>query len=143
MKYLALLVVFATVSFAGQKTIITSGNSSVAKVTNTYANSQVDTVIFTRQAGMSAFSFAIHAKDSVSITNVILRRVFNGVAQAVAAGDTIVSSAFTTTAAGVKLASITAAPLGEQYWAIVTYAGSANGVTTPNVVYGLTASYSK
>jgi len=139
---LSLSVILFAVSYAGQKTIITSRNTETAKVTGTYANSQTDTVWFTRQGGVSTMSFAIHTKDSVSITNAILFRQFNGVTQAVVVGDTLFSS-YAAENTGIKIATITLSPLADIYYVKVAYAGSANGVTTPTVYYGLNASYNK
>jgi len=151
MKYLVALFLVFSMASAGQKTIITSGlNTSMKASQTTYVNSQVDTVIFTRQAGVSAFSFVAHWKDSVKVDLAVLRRVFNGVVSAVIAGDSLIASTYTSTANGgvTRVISATLQPLPEQYWVIVTYASTGNGVggdggSSANVVYGVNASYAK
>ena len=49
-------------------------------------------------------------------------------------GDTLVS-ALLNRGDTVVTRAVTLAPLADEYWVIVTYAGSANGVTTPTAVY--------
>lgn len=127
-------------------------SSSVA--TNSYANSQVDTVVWNREPSVSGAAFAAHFLDSVSVTNVILRRVVDGTLQPVLAGDTLISSTFTSTTDGnaatqsfsngvSKTVAITLAPLADTYVFIVTYAGSANGVTTATVNYEIIKQFAR
>lgn len=139
-----LLVLIASVAFGGQKTIPNSNGKATSSVTNSYANSQVDTVYWTREAGFSAASFGISVLDSVSITNIILRRIVNGVWIPVAAGDTLVSSLSSTTNTGITRAyAVTLAPIAERYAFVVTYAGSDNGTSSATVKYIGNAQYSK
>jgi uncharacterized membrane protein len=134
--FVVLLVLVAATGFGAIKSLKSAVPSQAASqtATNTYADSQVDTVKLSRVAGLSALAFGVAIGDSVSITDVIVRRVIGGGTTAVAAGDTLYSS-YATTAAGKKLAAVTLAPVAEEYWFIVTYAGSANGVTSPTVTY--------
>ena len=140
-----LFAVYSAYSANGKVTLPFNENQAIVKNTKTYANSQVDTVVFTREAGLSGLAFGAHFKDSVSVTNVILRRVVDGAIQPVLAGDTLYSS-FASTVDGSagnssfldgvgKTIAVTLAPLADQYLFIVTYAGSANGTTTPTAVY--------
>lgn len=108
----------------------------------TYANSQVDTLVINREAGVQAYGFSIHVKDSASITNAILFRTIRGKLQGVQAGDTVVSVMLCRQDSAITR-SIVLAPLAEQYTIIVTFAGSANGVTTPTVEYLVQKQYSK
>jgi hypothetical protein len=64
--------------------------------------------------------------------------------QAVLAGDTLLGT-FASTANGGASKSLTIVlqPMPEQYWFFVTYAGSANGVTSNNVRYSVQRNYSK
>ena len=145
--FVASVLVALSLAYAasGQKTIPLANGKSTSSVTNTFANSQVDTVRFTREAGLSGLAFAFYSAESLSVTNVICRRVVNGRAQSVIAGDTIVGAfAFAgATADTMKLATVTLAPIPTEYWFIVTYAGSANGVTAPTVKYYAECTYNK
>ena len=137
-KILAVLMFVPLLVFGGQTVLTGNGTSATAVAVNTYTTSQVDTVVLRRwSSGISGLSFALHVADSTSITNVIVRRVINGLAQAVIAGDTLFST-FTNTSSTLsasKTATVTMTPLCEVYWFVVTYAGSGQGVTTPTVTY--------
>lgn len=113
---------------------IASGNNSTTPVSVSYANSQVDTLILWREAKASAYSLTCSWADSVSITNIILRRLVNGVLMPVVAGDTLLG-ATATTASTSQCLTITLQPMPEAYRIIVTYASSANGVTSATARY--------
>lgn len=151
------LTIFSTIAYAasGQKSLPLSENLATSKVTNTYANSQVDTVIFTREAGLSGLAFAAHFKDSCSVTSVAVRRVVDGAFMAAVAADTLANfAAFVSIVDGAPTsttfvngksvtATVTLAPQADQYLFIVTYAASANGFTTPTVVYEAIKTFSR
>lgn len=112
----------------------------------TFANSQVDTVHYKVTAGLTALSFSAHFKDSVSVTSVSYRRVTNGEPMAAIAADTLANfAAYVNTAAGyrgtsanpssARVNAVTLAPLPDEFWFIVTYASSGNGVTNGKVRY--------
>lgn len=130
------LILVVSVSYsAGTKVSVPfNDNLAFSKANGVIANSRVDTIVVPWNPSLAQQSLAVYfAEDSVSITNAIVRRVVNGVPMAVQVGDTL--TAFTsfsaTTGASVRTATITTAPLCETYWIILTFAGSANGVTTP------------
>lgn len=112
-----------------------SGGPNVLR-SGTYANSQVDTVFYARPATLSGGAFMATWADSVSVTTIIMRRVVDGVVQAVVAGDTLFTS-FAGTSTTQKIATFTLTPMPGQYAFIVTYASSANGFTSPTVKYGV------
>ena len=142
------LVTLALLMFMGnQVTIPLNAGLVTTKATQTtFATGQTDTVTVNREAGLSALAFAIHTKDSSNISLVTVRRVFNGVYAAVLAGDTLVTNDSSATAR-VIIKAVTLAPLAEQYVFIVAYkantGGLNQGVTTPNVVYGVNREYSR
>lgn len=139
--------VFYAYGASGKKSLPNTFDFRTAKVTNTYANSQVDTVIYNCPAGLNALAFAMHFKDSASVTSCVIRRVVDGALMAAIASDTVAAmAAFASTVDGSSgsttfsdgksvTGAITLAPLCDTFLFIVTYAGSANGVTTPTVVY--------
>jgi len=122
---------------------IGTGNTMM-KTTGTYANSQVDTVTWTRDANAQAYAFAFSFADSVSISSAVLIRVVNGVQMAQVSTDSLITSAgFATTAAAGLTKTVTIAPLADQYRVYITYAGSANGVTSATNAYEVLKQYSK
>ena len=134
--FLPFLAALAVVLFMGNQQTVIETIKAVARVDTTlFVNSQVDTISYVRPAGLEGFSFAPHWKDSVSVTNAIMRRVVNGEIRAAIAGDTLFGALASTSADTSLLVTATLAPLAERYVVIVTYAGSANGVTTPVVTY--------
>lgn len=111
-------------------------------VTGDFADSEVDTVKYIRDGSgrLAGLAFACEWNDSVSVSLVTVRRIIDGTVQPLIAGDTL--TAYTSfsdlTAASepnAKTATVTLAPLADEYWFIVTYAGSNNGVTAPTVKY--------
>lgn len=133
---------------AGSKSVI-SNSSPFGSLTTTYKNSNADTLIFYRPAGMTAGSFAAHFSDSVSVSLVKVRRQVDGEWLALQTGDTL--TAFTnfldTTTVGILgtsanpssavVGTLTIAPLPEAYAFIVNYASSLNGVTNNTVRYSV------
>jgi hypothetical protein len=108
----------------------------LTQITGTYAASQVDTVKYVWEGTEHALNFYVHVRDSVSITNVIVHRVVDSKLRAVAAGDTIISAVVARQDTVIS-GAVTPTPPNEQLWFFVTYAGSAQGVTTPTLTYGL------
>lgn len=139
---LLLVVVFIFLGASGQVTLTLNAGTSVTKSSKAYAASQVDTVRMSRDRAVAAMSFAVHFKDSVSITSAIVRRVYDGVAEAALTTDSLAAfTGFVSTAAASVGATITMAPLPDEYWIVVTYAGSAQGFTTPTAVYEVNRQY--
>jgi hypothetical protein len=154
-KYIAIVaaVLFmATFAFAGangQQVLPLAQGVGVSKLVSTYANSQIDTVVITRESGVSAISFAVHAKDSVffgTTAAAVVRRVVDGTLMPAITGDTLQFTAIQSTTDGntSTLAfgngtsytrALTLAPLADQYIVILKYHSSGNGVTSPTIVY--------
>jgi hypothetical protein len=133
----ALCVILAVASIGATLTLsgITLKTSSV---NGTYANSQVDTLTWVRGAQESGATFWVSAKDSLAITDVILRRQFQGGLATVIAGDTLLGSTTSTANTGtIKYATITLLPYCDTLKIFVTYTSSGNGVTSPIVQYGV------
>lgn len=160
MKNLFLSLIFLLVSSvgyaaSGKVTLTGTTDASVASATNTYANSQVDTVVWVRDGSVSAISFAAHFKDSASVTSCVIRRVVDGALMAAVTADTVANiqpfvsvvdgaSGSTTYSNGKSVTGlVTLTPLADIYLFIVTYAGSANGVTTPTVKYEVVKQFSR
>lgn len=140
-KFLTAVVVIGV--FMAAQATLSYRSDRVAIVSKTYAGLQVDTVKFSPPAGLSGLAFGIHLKDSSNLSKVIVRRVFDGVASAVIAGDTLTTTDTSATAVSY-LKTVTLAPIPDQYWFIVTYDSVAlQGVTTPTVVYGVVKQLSK
>lgn len=141
---LAVAVLYAT----GNKLSFTRINNPASVQTGTFANSQVDTLFYSRELGVSGLSFGAHFKDTVSVTRVVVRRIIDGEWQAVQAGDTLTNFNAFVNAPNVANPSIsvintvTIDPMPDVYAFIVTYASSANGVTNPNVTYEINKKYS-
>ncbi len=137
-KILALGVIALLLTFGG----LYSGNYTDGVnqyIRGTYTTSQVDTVLFARHERLIGASLGVVWYDSVKVTNIILRRIYNGQWLAVQAGDTI--SAFTTVSTvtandptTVKVGTITLTPYCDSYAFIVTY-GTDCGVTNNKVAY--------
>lgn len=169
---IALFVVTAVAYSAGQQRSFSLGlDKTNLTISTTYVNSQVDTLIVTRQASWSGFSFSAKFGDSVSVTNVVVRRVVDGTVAPVFRGtaatpsqdslNTINNAAGTYTFVGETDASsgsgvfsdgnaavwaVTLAPAVDQYLIIVKYAASANGgstTSTNTVKYTINPIYSR
>lgn len=144
---LLLLAIGVTVALAasGQVTFSTNPNTAISKTSKAYAASQVDTLIFNRESGLSGLSFTAKWKDSVKLTNILLRRIVDGKASAFVTTDSIMTNLpyTATTNDTTLLKTITLAPLAEQYWVIVTYEATGNGVTTPTAVYQFNKQYAR
>lgn len=155
LSFLLFVIVSIGYGASGKVTLTGTTDASVASASNTYANSQVDTVIWTRDGSVSAISFAAHFKDSVSVTSCVIRRIVHGTLMAAVAADTVANlqpfASTTDGSAGSTVFSdgksvtglVTLTPLADQYLFIVTYAGSANGVTTPTVIYEVIKQFSR
>jgi hypothetical protein len=137
------VVIFALALATGtKKTLPLNQGLGSTNYVGTFANSQVDTLTFQREAGLSGLAFAVHWKDSVNVTRAVVYRQVDGQWQWPAANDTIIT-AFTyndSTSApwgpGYAVTkTITLAPLADNYVVVITYAGTLNGVTTPTVRY--------
>lgn len=151
---LVVCVLSQAIGANGKKTLPLVVDFRTSKVTNSFANSQVDTVIYNAPAGLSGLAFAVHAKDSLQVLTIKVRRVIDGALMAQVAADTLDRAVFTLTTDGSAgsstfsdgasaSAAITLAPLCDQFLFIVTYASSGNGVTTPTVVYEAVQQLSK
>lgn len=109
-------------------------------VSGGYANSQVDTIYYTRNPFLTALAFSPHWKDSVSITNVIVRRIVQGEWIPVLLGDTVTafSALVNTATAGVqgsaanpstvRSGAVVLTPYTDVLAIIVTYAATQNGL---------------
>lgn len=135
-----LILIVALVAFSAQLTLKGAGRP-VSLATGTYANSQIDTVTYTVEGSVTAYRFYIHPADSVSVTNIIVRRIFDSRLLSVQAGDTIIGALASISADTLLTGAAPATPLCEQLKFLVKYAASANGVTTPTVTYGLVKQY--
>lgn len=131
-------IVTPSPTYATLLTIPQNTGYALSTVTGTYANSQTDTVYFYRNRYLSTLSFGIYNADSVSITSIVVRRIINGNWTTVFAGDTLGTS-ITSTTTNNKLYFVTlntaSLPQCDLFAFVIVYAGSANGVTTPNVTY--------
>jgi hypothetical protein len=147
-----LLFGFMILSFLGATAwkVMSVANNGVSKYSTTFANSQRDTVVFRRDGVLTNLSFAVHYKDSVSLTEVYVRRMVGG---EFTADSTRLVGATTNFAAGYQGTSanpsfaasynITLAPFCDSYVVIVVHAASNNGVTSPNVDYFMEAQVSE
>lgn len=142
--FVAVIAMFLILGASGKVNVPQNSGLAVSKTSKAYADAQVDTVIFAREPGLAGLSFGAHFKDSVNVRSVVLRRVVDGIAEAVVSTDTLWQSDSSATAKS-KVATITLAPLPDVYWVIVTYAtnngGLVNGVTTPTAVYEFNKQY--
>jgi hypothetical protein len=139
MKHLLVLfaVILTCALFMGAQLTLPQNFKPSTTVASTFANSQVDTVTYTVDGSERLLGFYGSWADSVSVTNVITRRIYNGSYLAVVAGDTIIGATVSTAASAVARGSVPWTVPCEKIAFIVTYAGSGNGVTTPTDQYGL------
>jgi hypothetical protein len=144
-----LLVLFIVSIVQAEQAVLVGAGKVRSTVTGTFGNSEVDTVIWVREPGVTAIAFGIQAADTIDMsTTTAVRRIINGVAVTALAADTLANAeALAGTDYLVPVASldaVTLAPLAEQYWFIVTYHSTANGTGTTNVVrYFLEKQYAK
>jgi hypothetical protein len=149
--FVAALVMFLTASLDAQQRIMPlNAGAAVSSVSNTYADSQTDTVLITREAGVTAMTFSAYWPDSVSVGVATLQRVVNGNICPLLVGDTLTAFLTYTGTEDVidtpdKLASgnsatstITMAPLAERYAVILVYE-TQNGGDNFNGTHLLTA----
>lgn len=153
-KYITVFALFigliVLMGASGQVTLVKRADVGQSTGTKTFANSQVDTVRWKREEGVSAAAFAAFWTDTVSITQVVVLRVIDNTVTARVAGDTITAFSAKAIAANVTtlnaaiVGTVTMAPLADEYWFQVTYAGSNNGAAgTRNVTYKVLKTYSK
>jgi hypothetical protein len=151
-KYLVLLSVFIVMVFtAGTKYMPVQPDRATTKVTNTYASAQVDTIIVTREYGISSLSFGISFLDSSNVLNIVARRMYNGYLVAGVTADTLLASPGDSSAtSGRSLAKTvtingSTTPLPDSWYFIVKYqtnSGNINqGTTTPTATYILNKIY--
>ena len=146
------LTFLGIVVFLGaQVTVPYNPGYSPSKIVKTYANSQVDTVTWARESGVSALSFGVHAKDSVYITTVQVQRGVDGAYwrhYGTVAQDTVVelenfrNLANKTDPDSACVGVVQLYPLADSYQFIVTYNSTGNGTTNAKVVYELIKQYS-
>ena len=151
-KLVVLLVVVGLVAFMGnQVTVPYRPGVTPSVIVKTFANSQVDTVLWVREGGVSAIAFAAEWKDSVTLSSapaVMVRRKVNNIYLAPLGGDTLTNFTSFTNTANVAAPdscttnAVTLAPLADAYQFIVKYNSSGNGTGTPTVVYEVIKQYS-
>lgn len=117
----------------------------IAFKNTTFANSQVDTVHFYVKRGIATLSFGVRFYDSVSVTSGVIKRIVNGEPTTALAGDTLPLTSFSNTTAGfmgttanpssARLITVNLSPVPDEFWFIITYASSGNGVTNNTVRY--------
>lgn len=141
------LVAMVLMGASGKKNVPLSSGTATTVLQTAYVSAQVDTLVVTREAGLSAASFGIYAADSINISKVILRRVVNGYPLAVQVGDTLMSAADSAASSYTALKAITLAPVCEQFWIIVTYNTDKNGINQSKdantVRYAINRQYAK
>lgn len=161
------LVGIMILTMAVTKTVSGTGNA-ISVATGTYVDSQVDTVKWAREKGVKALAFAVYVNDTVEVTTARVLRVVNGkpVNQGAAlVGDTLpnLTALDQTTSANIALGitvsdrinleglaynatTFSATPIGivglaDEYWVIVQYASSGNGVAGTSVRYEFIKQY--
>lgn len=139
-------VIFAAVALlvAGFAWINVSGaRGPYAKYPSTFANSRRDTITYNRDAALAGLAFAIRTKDSMSISEIYVRRLIGGEfstdSTRLVGAVSNTAAGFAGTAANPSYAAIYSIAVATQYCdafaVIVVYAGSGNGVTNPVVDY--------
>ena len=74
-----LLALVTTQTFsAGNKVVFPTLVQASVNYVGTYANSQVDTLIYNREPGVTNITLAGYWIDSVKVTDVVIRRFING-----------------------------------------------------------------
>lgn len=124
----------------GTQLTLVKRSPNYSTISGTFATSQVDTVSCAVEGSELGYDFFMHPGDSVSVTNVILRRVIDGKFLGPVAGDTVVGAVVARSDTLIR-GSVNVAPICQSLKFIVTYAGSAQGVTTPTVAYFLMKRY--
>ena len=141
------VVAFSAMGAGVNKSLGIGLGNTVQKTTGTYANSQVDTITFTRDAAAQAYAFSAKWADSVNVTSILLVRVSDGVENSQLSTDSLVGLAGFTKASATSTAgltkTITLAPLADQYRIYITYVSSNNGVTSGTNSYSILKQYSK
>jgi hypothetical protein len=124
----AVVLMGATLSFTGMGKLISTASG-------TYAASQKDTVNYTVEGIETSLRFYFQAGDSVSITNVIVRRLVGSTVFPVVAGDTLIGAVVSVTNDTLLSGAI------NTYQIRVTYAASGQGVTSPTSKYFIVKKY--
>lgn len=147
---LSILLLLFAVSVVQAEQAVLLGNGKVrSSVNGTFGASEVDTVIWVREPGVTAISFGMYVADTCDMsTTTAVRRIINGVAVTAITADTLANAetmAATDYLVPVStLDAVTLAPLAEQYWFIVTYHSTACGTGTSNTItYFLEKQYAK
>jgi hypothetical protein len=130
----AVLALGVTLNFSGTGKLTSTASG-------TYAANQIDTVNYTPEGVETALRFWIKAADSVSVTNVIVRRKMGTTILPPVAGDTIIGAFVATTNDTVVGGTVNYAPLVQTLIVRVAFAGSGQGVTSPNVNYFMVKKY--
>lgn len=126
MKHLLLVALMLLVSvsvFAANESNTfpqTYDRQMTQRVVTSASHSDVDVVMYVREPGLTAMSFALEYNDSVNVTNVIVSRQADDGTFYVVAGDTIIG-AVAVDAAGAKGATVNLSPLCSIYKFTVTY----------------------
>lgn len=136
--FLSLLLTSMILMGASLTLVKRSPNYSV--VTGTYAASQVDTISYSVEGNEQALRFYVHSKDTVNITSIITRRVVDSKLMGVQVGDTI-SGAIAALTDTLISGSVPVTTPCQSLKVFVTYAGTFQGVTTPNVTYTMAKRY--
>lgn len=105
---------------ASQTTYFSVGSLNHGTVTLNYVASEVDTLKYKREAGISALSFGLSYSDSINITNIVVVKRVNDQSVAAVSADTLTSGDSSATA-GAFLSAITLAPIADEYWIIVKF----------------------
>lgn len=163
-KLLFLLATFLvfSVSFAGKYTLPADGNTKTEALSKTFANSQVDTIIITRDKALNALTFAAQWDDTVSLISIVVFRSYKTTrymtgavaatnAELTVTADTLFSNhdANTTTVIYANTVSygrvfeIALSPLADQYYVVVTYGATGNATDGKVVHYGALKQYGK
>lgn len=159
--FLTVIATFAITYFAdaganGRLNLPVNAGSPTSSIVSTFAKNQQDTVVWTREAGVSAISFMIHCKDSVRFANdsgCVILRVVDGTAQKIA-GDTLnLSSKISVVDGNASTLSFadgvvytftpTFSPYSDHIVFIVKYGIAGCGTTTPTVRYQVNKVYAK
>ena len=144
------LVVLGILFQGNQVGFVVKAGVTPSAVVKTYAASQVDTVVYAREAGVAGIAFAAEFKDSVSVSYVKVDRGYNGVYLPLAgtvARDSIVEFRNFSNAPNksnpdtVMAGTLLLTPLADSYRFIVTYAATGQGVSNAKVVYEIVKQY--
>lgn len=144
MRKLSSILAFSLIGFiligAGINKTFRGRGQQTATITGTYATSQVDTLYYNVEGTEAALRFWVDVGDSASITSAFLRRMINEKLTLPVAGDTLIG-AVVCRQDSVITGSIAVATIAQKYRIIITFAATAQGVTTPTITYGISKQY--